>query len=170
MLPRINSILYATDLSENSRHALWYAASLGRQYNAAVTLLHVVPDMAGLLGYPTGQGISVQNDDADWIAFTATAGRKATHSALENLRAIVRDCAEYLDFNPLSEERILVVEGQPAERILALVHAGNFDLLVLGTRGQGGPLDVMMGSVAQRVVRRSQVPVLTVRLPAPRTH
>jgi nucleotide-binding universal stress UspA family protein len=56
-----------------------------------------------------------------------------------------------------------VVEGNPSEEILAYATEHGIDLITMGTHGRSGLDRVVMGSVAERVVRRSSVPVLTVR-------
>jgi nucleotide-binding universal stress UspA family protein len=60
---------------------------------------------------------------------------------------------------------IIVVRGNPVEEILKYCEEKNCDLIVMGTHGQGTLADVMMGSTARRVLRRSTKPVLVVRLP-----
>ena len=55
--------------------------------------------------------------------------------------------------------------GDPAARILAEIRSGNYDLVVMGAHGRGAFMDMLLGSVANKVVRLSPVPVLTVRLP-----
>ena len=61
---------------------------------------------------------------------------------------------------------IVVEKGNPAEVILEVSKEKNCDLIVMGTHGRGALADVVMGSTARRVVRRSPTPVLVVRLPA----
>jgi len=60
---------------------------------------------------------------------------------------------------------ILVERGNPVEQILAQAEATHADLIVMGTHGQGTFKDAMMGSTARRVLRRSRIPVLVIRLP-----
>ena len=61
-------------------------------------------------------------------------------------------------------DEIVVKHGNEAEQILAVSKERNCDLIVMGTHGLGGLVDVMLGSTARRVVRRSRIPVLVVRL------
>ena len=55
--------------------------------------------------------------------------------------------------------------GSPVPRILEYAEQHGFDLIVMGTHGRGALVDTMMGSTATRVLRRSKIPVLAVRLP-----
>lgn len=63
----------------------------------------------------------------------------------------------------------LVVGGNPAEEILRRLEAGDYDLVVLGSRGRGAAGSLLLGSVSQRVLHGSPVPVLVYRHPAPKT-
>ncbi|MBC8246357.1 MAG: universal stress protein, partial [Deltaproteobacteria bacterium] len=59
----------------------------------------------------------------------------------------------------------VVLWGNPVEQILLQAAERNCDLIVMGTHGHGTLADVMIGSTARRVIRRSKIPVLVVRLP-----
>ena len=65
----------------------------------------------------------------------------------------------------MSGAELKIQAGDPAARILAETHSGNYDLVVMGAHGRGAFMDMLLGSVANKVVRVSTVPVLTVRLP-----
>lgn len=62
----------------------------------------------------------------------------------------------------------LVVEGNPAEQILRRLDGGEYDLVVLGSRGRGAAGSLLLGSVSQRVLHGSPVPVLVYRHPVPK--
>ena len=64
-----------------------------------------------------------------------------------------------------SAVQTLVAEGSPAEEIARCAERGGFDLIVIGTHGRRGVQRVLIGSVAERVVRLAPCPVLTVRVP-----
>jgi nucleotide-binding universal stress UspA family protein len=65
----------------------------------------------------------------------------------------------------LANARVKVVCGDPADQILAEAGAGKYDLIVMGTHGHGGLLDLVLGSVAKETIRKSTVPVMVVPLP-----
>ncbi len=82
---------------------------------------------------------------------------------------VLSEIPDILDKNVLGEgfvtDDIIVVRGNPVEEILKYCEEKNCDLIVMGTHGHGTLADVMMGSTARRVLRRSTKPVLVVRLP-----
>jgi nucleotide-binding universal stress UspA family protein len=140
MLP-VSRVLHPTDFSEPSRHALELACSLARDYGARLTLLHIVaPTLVCDEGF-------VPPDSA---AFAAA------WSSLEQVRPP--------DPGVIVERHL--VEGDPAAEIVRA--AGACDLLVMGTHGRTGLGRLLMGSVAEQVVRRAPCPVVTVKTPAPR--
>ena len=172
-LPKVEvkKILYATDLSENARYAFAYAVSLADLYNAAITFIHVLPEVPALLdksviGYISEdrwEEIKSQNVDE---AREALIGKRRDH-------LVVRDALHQFSENVKSSQEgdgfvtddIIVERGNPVEQILKQAEEKNCDLIVMGTYGQGKLADAMMGSTARRVLRRSVKPVLVVRLP-----
>jgi nucleotide-binding universal stress UspA family protein len=69
--------------------------------------------------------------------------------------------------DPKVRVRYLLVEGNPAAEILSAAREGNCDLIVMGTHGRTGLNRLLMGSVAEEVVRKAPCPVLTVRADVP---
>jgi nucleotide-binding universal stress UspA family protein len=65
------------------------------------------------------------------------------------------------------ETHVVVVEGSPAREIISLSLRDGFDMVVMGTHGRTGLERVVMGSVAEAVVRGARCPVLTIHLPLP---
>ena len=134
-------VLVATDFSEASAPALELAVSIARQGGAALTVVHaceipVFPEAIPPVDYVT--------------PITAAAGKR-----LDDLLATIRDrCPD--------AKRVLKV-GSPWEEILEAATDAGADLVVVGTHGRRGLVHAMLGSVAERVVRLSPVPVLTVR-------
>jgi len=172
-LPKVEvkKILYTTDLSENARYAFAYAVSLADLYNAAITFIHVLPEVPDLLdksviGYISEERweeIKSQNVDE---AREALIGKRRDH-------LVVRDALHQFSENVKASHEgdgfvtddIIVERGNPVEQILKQAEEKNCDLIVMGTHGQGKLADAMMGSTARRVLRRSVKPVLVVRLP-----
>jgi nucleotide-binding universal stress UspA family protein len=145
MLP-IRTILHPTDFSDRSRNALQLAAALARDYRARLVLLHVLP--RPVVAY--GDGL-VPPDP-------------------EDLRAEVREELDRLTVpGPDLPTDRRVAEGDPAGVILHLAREAPADLIVLGTHGRTGLGRLLMGSVAEQVVRRAPCPVLTVATPFPPT-
>ena len=172
-LPKINvkKILYATDLSENARYAFAYAVSLADLYNAAITFLHVLPEVPDILdknviGYISEERweeIKSQNVEE---AREAIIGKRRDHLTIRDaLNQFSEDVKNGREGEGYVTDDIIVVRGNPVEEILKYSEDKNCDLIVMGTHGQGTLADAMIGSKARRVLRRSAKPVLVVRLP-----
>jgi universal stress protein A len=135
-------ILVPTDFSDASRKATSHALDLARAFGAKITLYHVIEDpvvyIPALGGY-TPQPRDFENFSAaalgEWIAPE--------------------------DADGLTIERKWE-HGHPVLRILNFATEHACDLIVLGTRGRGSIAHALIGSVAERVVRKSKCPVLTV--------
>ncbi len=166
MLPVIKKILYATDLSECARHAIGYAVAMGRAHQAEVTVLTVLPDVLGDMSEAAGLDLESHFEEGQLEEFRRAAlekARKELHARItETAKAIAAESFGEPGFAPAE---ILVEPGDPARRILE--QSAGYDLIVMGTHGKSGFLGRLMGSVAERVVRQSTVPVLVVRLPEP---
>ncbi len=172
-LPKVevHKILYATDLSENARYAFAYAVSLADLYNAAITLVHVLPEIPdrldkSVIGYISEERweeIKSQNVEE---AREAIIGKRRDHLAIRDaLHQFSEDVKEGRQGEGFVTDDIIVVRGNPVEEILKYCSEKNCDLIVMGTHGHGTLADAMMGSTARRVLRRSPKPVLVVRLP-----
>jgi nucleotide-binding universal stress UspA family protein len=146
----LNNILVATDFSECSAAALNYGRALARQFGARLHVLHVV-EMAvtggfGIDGY-VGPMVDMQS--------TIEESEKAQLEAL-----ITAD-----DRAALGAKTIIRSFETPARAIDEYARAERIDLIVIGTHGRRGLSHLVMGSVAEKVVRSAFCPVLTVRTP-----
>ncbi len=141
MLP-IHTILHPTDFTDRSAHAFHLACALTRDYGARLVLLHVV--------MPT---VAVYGEGALPLDPEVLAREAKEHlNRLEVPGADVR-----------AERQI--EEGDPATEILRVAREIHADLIVLGTHGRTGLARLLMGSVAEQVVRKAACPVLTVTAP-----
>jgi nucleotide-binding universal stress UspA family protein len=137
------TICCAVDFSEISHLALSRAADLARRYDAALLVLHAVAPSRSALG-----------EEAD-----EEQERVETERAERQL-ARWRGGAEMLAGRRVRTE---VVHGDPAAEIVRHALRHRCDLLVLGTHGRTGLRRLVLGSVAERVLRRAPCPVLAVR-------
>ncbi|MCA9052002.1 MAG: universal stress protein [Planctomycetaceae bacterium] len=139
---QLQRILLPTDLSEPSRMATEYAVDLSKRFGAALHLLYVIEEPAEYT--PLGGYFPSREE---WQAFADTA--------LQNW--LPEDSSEGLEVVRAK------VFGHPVEKIneYAMVH--NMDLIVMGTHGRSAISHLIMGSVAENVVRTSKCPVFTVR-------
>lgn len=145
---RIRRLLYATDFSAASRPAFRLAQGLARAFKSELVLCHAyerpTPLMAGDVPVPA------RVLDDIWAG--------ARKEGLRRLAALVRAAREAgLRASPL------LVEGPPAAAIVRAASRKKVGLLILGTHGRTGVQRMLIGSVAERVVRTANCPVLTVR-------
>jgi nucleotide-binding universal stress UspA family protein len=168
MLPEIKHILYTTDLSESARLALRHAASLANRYQAQLTMLHVLPDWVEMMSEEAGFDIEAHFDRQTWQSINAAATAKALDKAKRRVSEMAAECRIDTPDCSVANAAIKVVLGEPAARILEELNTGVYDLVVMGAHGQGPFMDMLLGSVANKIVRLSPAPVLTVRLPPPR--
>ena len=169
MIPKIafQNILYATDLSESALNAFAYAVGLADTYKAKLTLLHVLYETpaldARIIGYVTrGQWEAIKARNLD-EAREVLIGKQKEHGAVREVLDLFKENAKAQ--SGVEPDQIVVRRGNPVEEILAQAKEGGHDLIVLGTHGHGSLVDAMMGDTVRRVLRRSSVPVLTVRKP-----
>jgi nucleotide-binding universal stress UspA family protein len=167
----VKKILYATDLSDNARYAFAYAVSLANLYKAAITIIHVLPEVPELLdqsvsGYISSERWEEIKSQQMNEAKEALIGKRREHLAIkEALHQFSEDVKQEQEGDGFSTDDIIVQRGNPVEEIMKSAEEADCDLIVMGTHGQGTLADAMLGSTARRVIRRAKVPVLVVRLP-----
>ena len=149
MKVQIRKILCPTDFSPNSEHALLYGIALASAYQAQLKLLHVVElPVIAAADYYTGMGFTPEEVGR----FKEAAGEQ-----LENrLKEIQK---EYT--NATCE----LASGTPFVEIIRVAKDDTSDLIVLGTHGRSGLAHMLIGSVAEKIVRKAPCPVLTVKHP-----
>jgi nucleotide-binding universal stress UspA family protein len=148
MAGRITHILVATDFSPASEAALAWARDLAQQYAARLSLLHVVTD-------PRATGVLTSEV---YVPPDPEARERLVREARERLeRALPAD--ERNRFGVTIEPRV----GDVAETILETAREQKVDLIVMGTHGRHGLAHLLLGSVAERVLRDAPCPVLTAR-------
>jgi nucleotide-binding universal stress UspA family protein len=134
----------ATDLGEASEAAARVATSLARGQNASLSFLHVYVLPTTVYGAYPMLVSAVPSDEV----------QKAAEGAL----------AEWMRrFEGPAAHKSLVRPGDPADTILEEIKSSNADLLVVGTHGRRGVSRVFLGSTAEKLVRLSPIPVLTIR-------
>jgi nucleotide-binding universal stress UspA family protein len=141
-------IIVPVDASETSNKALVAALQLARDAGGRVRLLHVVEDMAYLIGY-----------DGSYAAELRQAMRQAGAKVLDDALAIAQSAGVEADS---------VLFDQPAGRLAEVVaetaRHWKADLVVVGTHGRRGVGRLLLGSGAEQILRLAPVPVLLVRL------
>ena len=163
-VPVIRNILYATDLSQTARHAARYACSIGHQYQADVTTLHVVPNLVDMLSGEVGIDVADHFKHSQWQDIHQKSIEKTRELMIQRIRETSKKVLAEIPDCPLSESNIMVGIGNPAKEITTAARKGDFDLIIMGTHGHGKLEEAMIGSIAREVIRLSPVPVLVVRL------
>ncbi|MEW6427120.1 MAG: universal stress protein [Thermodesulfobacteriota bacterium] len=160
MLPEIGTILYCTRIGPNSAYIYRYAVAMAERFGARIIVLHVVSALS----------------PAQEALIDAYIGPESIHAVIDReedrARARIRkhlevfcakagkghDCSRLVD-------RIRIREGHAAEEILAEAAASGADLIVMGAHASSTVLDAIMGSTAEKVIRRATIPVLVVQVP-----
>ncbi|WP_255149167.1 universal stress protein [Halorarius halobius] len=140
-------ILVPTDGSEGMGRVVAHAARLAAVHGATLELVYVV-NTAAVANLPmetSWEGVS---------EMLREEGEGALDAAEQRARSTEAEV-------PI--ERVLL-EGNPAHEIVSYADRGDCSLVCMGTHGRGGVSRLLLGSVAERVVRSSEVPVLTVRV------
>ena len=137
----LKRILVATDFGPAAEAALTYGRALAKNFGATLTVMHVA------------ENFFLRATIADPHALKAAVARR-----LEE-----RLTAE--DRRALHARAVLETSDQPADAITAYAKQAEIDLIVMGTHGRNGISHLLVGSVAERVVRTASCPVLTVKHP-----
>jgi nucleotide-binding universal stress UspA family protein len=161
MIPRIQNILYTTDLSKNSAYAFRYAINSAQKHDAQIHILHVVETTS-----PSTERLLETVLSHDKIEKV----RQETKESL--IRQIENRLAEFakreLKDDPDALKRvatIMVRIGDPAEEILKKAEETNCDIVIMGTHGKGVITHAFLGSVSEKVLHRISKPVFIIPLP-----
>jgi len=142
-----DQILVPTDGSDGTRGAVDHAIDLATTYDAALHTIYVVDKTIGVDASIAGAFDTLEE-----------TGEHALHDVIQQAEAAGVDTIEGV-----------VAQGAPHQAILEYVDEHDIDLVVMGTHGRTGLDRYLLGSVTEKVVRLSDAPVLTVRMPAEST-
>jgi nucleotide-binding universal stress UspA family protein len=141
----VKKVLWPTDFSSSAEKALPYVTDLTQKYGAEIHVLYVIEDIAHHEGW-YGEFDKTHIDKLmEW----------ADKSAKKRLDQV---CEKYLDSCPLYIKHVAV--GDPAQEILKLIKEEKVDLVVMASHGAQG--NFRFGSVAEKVLKNSPVPVTTI--------
>jgi len=149
MMIALKTVLVATDFSETSDVALRYGKALAQAFGASLHVLHVVQEPFAQPWAVEAYGFSLATLQEEWV----------------------REAKARIEKTLTPEERtayraeLVTVLGHPVVEILKYADERNADLVVIGTHGRGPLGHMVMGSVAERIVRKATCPVLTVHHP-----
>lgn len=145
----IKRILFATDFSEGAAHAIPYVVNLTRLCGAKLYLVYVIQDMAMATSH--------------W--YVPDVGIDPVYSELyrdmeEKAKKEIERCVT--EFEGYKDIEYALLKGAPSEEILKFAEDNDIDLIIMGTHSRKGAGRVVFGSTADKVVRNSRCPVLTV--------
>ena len=142
-----STLLFATDFSESSDYAFTYALALAKQFDSQLGLIHVINEPVDLRGF------YVPHISFDKLEEEIEQGAR---------KVMEKFCRTHLaDYE---KHDCYVVPGIPYEEIIKKAEEIGADLIVMGTHGRTGFDHVLFGSTAEKVVRKSPVPVMTIRI------
>ncbi len=138
-------VLCPIDFSEPARAAMQVAVEVSRQFDSDLTLFHAYE----LPGYTLPEG-------------SVVASPKMLQDLADQAEAHLLEWRGIAEGMGAARVRTAKGIGEPAAEIAELAQEGGYDLVVVGTHGRTGFRHALLGSVAERVVRRARCPVLTV--------
>ena len=143
-MPPVSKILVPVDFSDRSVAAVHYAGNLACHFQSELILLHVLPPLPYAMGGFEFGGVAV------------------TDAFSERMPEASQELDEFLADELIGQKvRRVVIEGDPAQKIVALAHEEHLDLIVIPTHGYGPFRRFLLGSVAAKVLHDADCPVLT---------
>jgi nucleotide-binding universal stress UspA family protein len=146
----MKNVLVATDFGEAADSALGYGRELATRFGATLHVLHVAENV-----YITAFGAET------YASFVPDLQRDLENTAHKRLQEAVIDS----DGSGPTTVPVVMTSSSPAFAIIDYANEHHIDLIVMGTHGRGTLGHILMGSVAERVVRLAGCPVLTIRYP-----
>lgn len=139
----IKKVLVLTDGSQNSRSALRYAVEICRNFDASLHLLSVIEDMPSYA--------------------TLEVGSEFISKVQEAIKSEVVSCAGYCETSGITCDGE-IRHGVPYEEIINYAKEIDVDLIVMATHGHSGLSHILLGSVAEKVMRHAPCPVMVTRI------
>ena len=144
-MPKLQKIICALDLSEHSKTVAEYACMLAKAMNATIVAVYAAPTLTQYTGFHVPP-----NTIDSFVGEIVSGAEKAmAQFVAENFEGV--------------ETKAEVVVGYAAEEILEVAEKEQGDIIIMGTHGRKGIDRILFGSVAERVVKNSPLPVLTIR-------
>jgi len=161
MLPAIKNILYATDLSKNSAFAFRHAMSLADALDAKITIVYILPMIDSAMEVP----IITQMGEDQYYKLMEERSRETIEKIKERLREFTSREVKDAKKHEKRVSSILVHEGDTVDEILKTANRLKSDLVIMGAHGKGILSHTFLGTVSDKVLRRSRIPVLVVPIP-----
>ncbi|MDR2161701.1 MAG: universal stress protein [Desulfovibrio sp.] len=144
-MQKIQHILCALDLSQHSSLVAEYAVTLAKVFGAEVTVVYAAPALTQYVGFHVPPS-SIENFVGEIVSGAEQTMQEFVAENFKEVKAVGK-----------------VVNGYAAEEILRMAEETKADLIVMGTHGRKGIDRILFGSVAEKVVKGSCIPVMTIR-------
>lgn len=141
----VKKVLWPTDFSGNAEKALPYVTSLTEKYGTEIHVLYVIEDIAN---HPSWYGDFEKGRIKEILEWEEKTAKKR----------LEQTCEKYLQGCPLYIRHVAI--GDPAQEILKLIDKENIDMVVMASSGHKGHF--RFGSVAEKVVKNANIPVVTI--------
>jgi nucleotide-binding universal stress UspA family protein len=140
---KMKKILVPTDFSDYSSHALDWALQFAPKFDAKITLVHSIEVPDTTISYELV---------SDFLMKVRAAAEEELAQKAERIPT------EYFGTTH-------ILEGTPSEELLKFAESNGYDMIIMGTHGRRGLAHLLLGSTAERIIRTSKIPVLTLRIP-----
>ena len=144
-MPDIKKILCAVDLSDHSKAVAEYAAMFAKAFDAEITVLYAAPSLSQYVGFHVPPS-SIENFVGEIISGAEKSMEVFVAEHFSGLKATGK-----------------IISGYAAQEILNYAAANAMDVIIMGTHGRTGIDRILFGSVAEKVVKAADIPVMTVR-------
>ncbi|MDD2388863.1 MAG: universal stress protein [Desulfobacterales bacterium] len=161
MIPKIKKILFANDLSYNSKFALAYSVSLAGCYGSKVIVLHVLEEISESLD----NSLAPYFGESKWKSLKNEISSETIELLEKRVVSFCKETNEEMGQHTFQADEIIVKTGKPSDVIILEAEKNACDLIIMGTHGHGGFKETLMGSNSKRVIRKSKIPVLVIPLP-----
>lgn len=145
IMKKFTKIVCALDLSQHSATVAEYAVAMAKAFDAEITAVYAAPALTQYVGFHVPPS-SIENFVGEIVAGAEKTMEEFVAEHFQGVKATGK-----------------VVNGYAAEEILSLVESSGADLIIMGTHGRKGIDRILFGSVAEKIVKSSPVPVMTVR-------
>jgi nucleotide-binding universal stress UspA family protein len=146
-MKEFKTVLFAVDFSKSSEYAFQYALSMAKKFGSRLLIIHVINEPVDLRGF------YVPHISFEKLEEEIEEGAK---------KMMEKFCQQHIkDFTNFET---FVVPGIPYDEIIKKAEERSADLILMGTHGRTGLDHVLFGSTAEKVVRKSAIPVMTVRI------
>lgn len=145
--PKYKKVLFCTDFSENSDCAFDYAFGVAKRDNSMLYILHVIP------GNPYKDYLNLYLSKKDWDRVKTNMREDLDKKFSDQYLSHIKD---------QSKVKIVVKAGLEDEEILRFAKKEKIDLITIGTHGRTGIEHALFGSVAEKVIRSSRIPVFII--------